>query len=109
MLSAGTTERDSQIALSLAYVMWKQVNQQIGNPGHKFRSLRKGPDILCHCGVLSSEVLESRNVVGIRQKPDIKNEVAVRRHSVAETETGDVDLNRGLIALAPEAFPDKIA
>src|ERR1022692_1479009 len=59
--------------------------------------------------VFPGQVLESRDVVGIRQEPNVKNQVAIRRHTMAKPEAGDVDLNRRLIALPAEPFLDKIA
>src|ERR1035438_1009477 len=109
MLAAGTAEGDRQVTLSFANVMRQQVDQQVCDPGHKFRRLRKRTDVLCHAGVLPVQVLEPWNVVGIRQKPDVKHQVAIRRHSIAKSEAGDVDLNGRLIALPAETLTDKIA
>src|ERR1022692_3069063 len=109
MMAAGTAEGDRQVTLSFANVMRQQVDQQVCDPGHKFRRLRKRTDVLCHAGVLPVQVLEPWNVVGIRQKPDVKHQVAIRRHSIAKSEAGDVDLNGRLIALPAETLTDKIA
>src|ERR1035441_4210407 len=109
MLATRTAEGDRQVTFSFANVVRQQVDQQVRDAGHKLRRLRKRTDVLCHAGVLPVQVLESWNVVGIRQKPDVKHQVAVRRHAVAKPEAGDVDLNGRLIALPAEAFTDKIA
>jgi len=43
----------------------------------------------------------------IRQKSNVEHQVAVRRHSVAITEAGDVYHGFGLVPLAPEPLPDE--
>ena len=55
-------------------------------------------------GVLAGEILKSGNVVRVGQKADVEDQVAIRRHAIAEAETGDVDHDLGLVALAAEAF-----
>src|ERR1019366_8825676 len=109
MLAAGTAEGDRQVTFSFANVVRQQIDQQVHDPGHKFRRLRKRTNVLCYARIFSVQVLESWNVVGIRQEPDVKHQVAVRRHSIAKPEAGDVDLNGRLIALPAEPLTDKIA
>src|ERR1035438_135878 len=109
MLSPGTAEGDGEVALSLANVMRQQKDQQLREQAHKLGSLWKRTDVPCNTRVFSGEVLESRNVIGIGKKPDVKNQIAIRRNAVAEAEAGDVDLYGGVIALPAEPLPDKIA
>src|ERR1035437_1612801 len=89
--------------------MRQQVDQQVRDPAHKLRGLRKRTDVSCNIRVFPGQVLKSRNVIRIGEKSDVKNQVAIRRHTVAKPEAGDVNLNGGLIALSAEALTDKIA
>src|SRR5260370_631475 len=80
MPSPGTAERDGQVALSFAYIVRQEIDQQVCNTTHKFRSLRERADVSCYTGVFSGQVLKSRNVVGVGKKPDVKHQVAIRRY-----------------------------
>src|SRR5437870_3698862 len=100
MMAAGASESYRQIALALANVVRDQINQQFGNPIHKFDALRKRPDVTGHAGMTAGEFFELRNVVGIWKKAHVENEVAVGGHAVAIAETGDVNADLRCFAIA---------
>ena len=91
MLSAGAAEGDGQVALTLTDVMGQQIDQEVGNTLNEFSGLRKGADVAGHPRIAPREVLEPRNVIRVRQKANVENQVAVRRNSLPVTETGHVD------------------
>src|SRR5258706_11752900 len=90
-MAASAPKRDRQIALALADVVWNQINQQFRNPVHKFDSLRKRSNVPRDIGVAAGELLELRNVVGVRKKADVENQIAVGGKPVAANQTGVVE------------------
>src|SRR5579862_151343 len=46
VLSAGASEADRQVALTLVNIMRKKINQQFGNSVDKFLCLREGTNVL---------------------------------------------------------------
>src|SRR5258708_19114459 len=107
MMAAGAPKRDRQIALALANVVWNQIDQQFGDPIHKFDRLRKRSDVPRDIGMAAGELLELRNVVRVRKKAHVENQIAVSGNSVAITETGDVDSDLRFFAIAPKGVLDR--
>src|ERR1700682_4368397 len=100
---------NSQIALALSNIVRDQINQQIRKSRDKLLRLRKGPYIPCHAGMPPRQLLELRNVVGVRQKAHIEHKVGVRGHAMAIAETCNVYSDPRLIAVAAEVGGDQIA
>src|SRR5216684_2614463 len=67
MMAAGAPKRDRQIALALTDVVWNQIDQQFGDPIHKFDGLRKRSDVPRDIGMAAGELLELRDVVGVQE------------------------------------------
>src|SRR5258708_22087753 len=109
MMAAGAPKRDRQIALALANVVWNQIDQQFGDPIHKFDGLRKGSDVPRDIGMAAGELLELRDVVRVRKKTHVENQIAVGGNPVAITETGDVDPDVRFFATSPKGVLDRIS
>src|SRR5260370_41905611 len=108
MMAAGAPKRDRQIALALANVVWNQIDQQFGDPIHKFDGLRKRPDVPRDAGMAAGELLELRDVVRVRKKTHIENQIGVGGRPLAKSEPGDVDPDGRFLANAPERVLDRI-
>src|SRR5580658_11200420 len=104
-MSAGAAERDGEIALAFANVVRDQVNQQLRDAIDKLAGLRKRPDIAHHAGIPARQILELRNVVGIRQEADVEDQVAVGWNAMPVSKAGDVDPETGFVAAAAKLFP----
>src|SRR5437899_5891356 len=109
VLPSGAPERYRKITLSFTNIMWQQVHQQVRNTVDKFHGLGKGPDIACHSRVTPGQVLESRDVIRVREKPDVEYQIAICGNPVAKTEARHINHDVRFIAASPKPFPDKIA
>src|SRR4029077_12054710 len=81
--------------LAFLNVVRQKIDQQGGDPLDELLSLRKRPDIARYAGILARQVLERRDVIGIRQKANIEHQVAIGWNSMAVTEAGDMHQNAG--------------
>ena len=59
--------------------------------------------------MFTREILKSRNVVRIGQKPDVEYQIALRRQPVAKAEASYIDRDVRFITASAKAFPDEIA
>src|SRR5665213_1509219 len=109
MMSACAAESDGQIALALVDVMGQQVSQQFRDAGDEFGGLRKGTDVTRDSRILARQLFEFGDVVRVGQKTNVKNQVAVGWHSVAESEARNVNENTGFVAVAGEFLFDEVA
>jgi len=89
MLTTRAANSYGEIALALVNIVGQQKRQHIGNFVQKFPGLGKLTDVLRHLGMLSSQRAELRDKVGVRKKPNIKDEIRIARDPVLEAETGD--------------------
>src|SRR6266498_2748882 len=108
-MPTGASEGYGQIALAFRDVVRQQINQQVGDALDELDSLRKRADVAGYGGMAPGVALELWNIVGIRKKADIEDQVAIRRHTVPVAETGHVDHDLGLLAFAAEALRNKFA
>src|SRR5947209_9703961 len=107
-MTAGTAERDGQIALPFLDVMREQIYEELRDTLDELHRLREGADVACHLRMPSAELLELRDVVGIGQESDIEHEVAIGRHAVTEAEARDVDDDVRFVAAAVEFLADNL-
>src|SRR5690349_15409739 len=77
VLPAGTAKRYRQVALTLANIVGQEIDQQSRDSLHELHRLGKGPDIFSHTRIPPGKVLKTGNIVRIRQKPDIEDQVAI--------------------------------
>src|SRR5689334_25067067 len=108
-MSARAAESDRQVTLALADVVRQQVDKQIRNAVDELTRLRERPDVSRHSRMPPCQLLEFRNVVGIRQETDVEDQIAIRRQSVPVPEAGEVNENFGSVALPPKLLADEIA
>src|SRR5581483_31828 len=109
VMPACAAECDRQIALALADVMRKEIDEQLGNALNKFPGLRERTNISGHAGVTARQLLKSRYVVGVGQKTDVKDKIAVGRNAVTISEARHVDHDLGLFTIPAEFFADELA
>src|SRR4029453_9615973 len=79
-------KRDRQVTLAFFNVMGHQVRKQAFHTPQKFAGLRKGPDEPPHFVRASGKPSKAGNEVRIRQKPHVKDQVRIGRHTVSVAE-----------------------
>src|SRR5208337_3568476 len=94
VLPAGAAKADGQVALALVDVVWQQIDEQLGNAGDEFPSLRERADVLGHPRVPSGVGTELGHKVRIGQKAHVKEQVGFLRNAllVAEAYAGNQDV-----------------
>src|SRR5258708_31402134 len=88
VLAARASKRNSQVALAFTDVMGNEVDQQLGDPLQELNGLRKRLNVLGDLRVASGEMAELRDVVRVRQKAHIEDQIAIGRDSMAVSEAG---------------------
>src|SRR5690242_630682 len=109
MMAARASKTDGQIALALSDVMRDEVDQQVRDAFDELLRLRERADITRHAGVPARQMLKLRDVIRIRQKADVENQVAVWRDTVTVTKAGDVDADLCLFAVTAQLVGDHLA
>src|SRR5437588_45628 len=104
VMASGAPERNRQVALALLDVVRQKIYQQSRDPLDEFLGLRKTADITRHAGILSAELLESRNVIRVGQEANVKHQVAFARDAVTETEAVYLDENLARVAMKSRAY-----
>src|SRR5262249_2925573 len=107
MMTACAAEGDRQVALPLANVVRKQIDQQFRDAADEFHGLREGPDITGHARMPAGQMLKPRNIVWIGQETHVEYQIAVRWHTMTVAETGHVDHDLRLLPLSSELFADE--
>src|SRR5581483_5297832 len=102
-------EADCQVTLALPDVVRQQIDQQLRDPLDEFAGLGEGADISRDARMASCKFLESRNVVGVRKKANVENQIAIRGEAVPVAEAGDVNEDLRFLALALELLLDETA
>src|SRR6185437_1063042 len=92
-MAAGAAERNREIALPFAYIVRQQINQKLRNPVNELPGLREGAYVTRHSRVPPRQLFKFRNVVRVRQKSHVENQIAVRRNAMAKTEAVHIDHN----------------
>ena len=89
MPSSGTTDADMEVGFSSGKIKRDNILEK----REKFfpENLRPLglPDIVTNRLVLSRQMLKGRDVKGVCEKTDVKEEITVRRRAVFETEGGE--------------------
>ncbi len=98
VLAAGAAEADGEIALALLDVVRQEIGEHLGDARKEFLSLRKAADVPGDARMLAGEGFEFRDVIWIREKTNIEDEVGILLDSVAEAEAGDVNADAGFAA-----------
>src|SRR5260370_13338412 len=101
-------ETNGQITLSLTDVVRDQISEQAFDAAQEFPGLRKRADIPPHFRVFARERPQSRHEMRIGQKPHVEDQVRIRRHSVAVSETHDRNQHRALVRIL-ESRRDSLA
>src|SRR5436305_13424395 len=57
--------------------------------------------------MFTREILKSRNIVRIGQKPDVEYQIAIRRQALPKTEAGHINHDVGLVPPPAEALSNK--
>src|SRR5215470_11618324 len=109
VLPAGAAERDRQVALAFADIMRQQINQKVGDAVHKLDRLRERPDISSYRRIAACQMFKPRNVIRVREKPDIEDQIAVIRDPVAESEAGHINHDVRFITSSAETLSNKLA
>src|SRR5260370_4876108 len=105
---ARAAESNGQITLSLTDVVRDQISEQAFDAAQEFPGLRKRADIPPHFRVFARERPQSRHEMMIGQQPYVEDQVRIRRHSVAVSETHDRNQHRALVRIL-ESRRDEVA
>jgi hypothetical protein len=86
VLAARAPDRDHEVRLALGLVARQEVVQQRLEVVVELLQVAVAPDVLDHPRVLAGQRLEVRDVVRVRQEPDVEGEVGVARRAVLVAE-----------------------
>src|ERR1700683_5839902 len=87
VLSAGTAERNGQIALAFMNVVREQVDEQIGDARDELPTLGKRANVFGDARIASRQRPELGYEVRVRQEAHVKDEVGVLGNALTEPET----------------------
>ena len=102
--SSGAADTHSQIALSFADVARDKVLQEVPQAPQEFLRFRELAHVSNHLPVPPAECPEPRHEKGVRQEPDVKQEVGLERDAVLVAETDQVDRQRVSTRPDPESL-----
>src|SRR5215470_18727018 len=108
MLSPRTAKSNGQIALSFPDVMRNQIGKQAFDAAQKLAGLRKRANVLADFGVGAVVRTQARNEMWIGKKAHVKDEIRIRRNTVAIAETDHGHEQRARLGIL-EAGSDKVA
>ena len=94
MLPSRAADGDDKIRLAFVHVVWQQKGQQILGLLEKILRLLVLEDEIPHRLIEPCKRFEFRNVIRVRQKPHVENQVRIQRQTVFEAEGQNCHMHR---------------
>ena len=94
MLPSRAADGDDKIRLAFVHVIWQQKGQQILGFLEKILRLLVLENKIPHWLVEPRKCFELRNVIRVRQKPHVENQVRIQRQAVFKAERQNRHMHR---------------
>lgn len=94
VLPSRAADGDDKVGLPLVHVVWQQKRQQILGFLEKILRLLVLEDEIPHRLIEPCKRFEFRNVIRVRQKPHVENQVRIQRQAVFKAERQNRHMHR---------------